>query len=163
MKTPKFKTCIVASVAIALAWLALPYASADVITLNFDSVDASTTPWKVDATAYLNANGITLSNVSDPGTVYIASDFQSGNFMYPSSQHNFLYQAVGGAPPCSYTLDFSTPLQSISFTRVGDGGNASTPTWSATAYVGAAAVGSVGDSYISAYIGQGPRTYTLSG
>ncbi len=154
------KNCAVLLVVAALSCLAASDAGAEVITLNLDSVVTNNGPG-VDATALLNSYGITLTNVSVPGSVEILNMTANGGGWTTS---NVLQQNVGGSPPQWYTMNFSTPLQSISFTRPSVGYNAATPIWSATAYVGTEAVGSVGDPNLDAFSwGAPPETYTLSG
>lgn len=133
-------------------------AAAGTVVIDFDSVDASAGP--VDATSYLDSYGITLANVSAPGTVLIYSDV---NFPYvaASSIPNFLLQQVGGAPPESFTMDFSTPLDSLSFTRIANTTPNLVAAWTATAYSGSTAVGNYSEA-----MGEGPFTsanYTFTG
>jgi hypothetical protein len=129
--------------------------------MNFDSVNAFN---GVDATAYLSSFGVTLSNVSNPGSVQIFSDqhFYGSGVVTASSPHNFLLQNVSGSPNgISYTMDFSTALTSLSFTRIALTEVASVAQWTATAYVGSTPVGSVGENYFAGT--EGSQTYTLSG
>jgi hypothetical protein len=137
--------------------------SAQTIYMNFDSVNAGS---GVDATAYLASFGVTLTNVSNPGSVHIKNDtnFYGSGAVFASSPHNFLIQEVGGSPPgVSYTLVFGTPLQNLSFTRCAVGNYVETPVWTATAYAGSTAVGSVGVCCIDSDTGQAAKTYTLTG
>jgi len=56
-----FKTCTVALVTIALTWLAAPYATAAITTLNFDDIVSKNLAYSnVDAGPYLAPFGITL-------------------------------------------------------------------------------------------------------
>lgn len=128
--------------------------------MNFDSVNTS--GGKVDATSYLASYGITLTNVSPAGTVFIANNNSDGCDS-ASSAPNFLTQDVGGSPPCSYTLLFNSTLQSVSFTQCAVGGNCESPIWTATAYAGTNVVDSVGVCCIDSDTGQPPRSYTLNG
>jgi hypothetical protein len=133
-------------------------ATASVVVLDFDSVDASAGP--VDATSYLASYGITLTDVSSPGTVDIFSDV-AFPYVSASSSPNFLLQQVGGAPAESFTMDFSTPLDSLSFTRVENTTPNLVAGWTATAYSGSTIVGTASESF-----GLGsfsPATYTLDG
>src|SRR5206468_1079078 len=108
---------------------------------DFDSV----TPNAGNGPAYLNSYGITLSNLTPgpAGVVDILNNSGPGSLWL---NDNFLYQNGAGAVPVSYTMNFSTPLQSISFTRI-----ATPPTrtqgrvGSATAYPGVVPVGTVGN------------------
>jgi hypothetical protein len=143
----------------ALTLLAPPYATAGVITLDFDSV----APNAGNGPAYLSSYGITLTNLTPSGLAGMVDIFNDSG---PSSlwpNHNFLSQNGAGAPPTSYTMNFATPLQSIGFERFATPSNLTTePQWSATAYVGASPVGTVGESLDS--WGNSPaRPFTLSG
>lgn len=165
MKMLEFKICNVALVAVALTLLAAPYAGAAVVTLNFDDiVSKDQAESGVDATPYLALYGITLSNVSPDGP---SGAVQIWNWNHPGSDwidENFLDQNGGGAPPCSYTMNFSTPLQSVSFTRIATPPDLqTTPEWSATAYVGTEDVGSVGEGYGTWGYSSPAHNYTLSG
>ena len=166
MKMLEFKTCTVALVAFALSWLAAPYATADVITLNFDDIVPKTLAQSgVDATPYLALYGITLANVTCPPGYSAPVQICNWSAISDWIDENFISQQAGGAPPCSYTMDFSTPLLSVSFTRIATPPDLSwMPEWSATAYVGTEDGGSVGVPYIE-YVGGGTaaQTYTLSG
>jgi hypothetical protein len=162
-----FKTKTVVLVAATLWWLAAPDAGAGIVRLDFDNIVskavAQTGP---DAAPYLAPYGITLTNLSPSGP---SGQVQILNWNYGGAgdwiDENFLYQNGGGAPPCSYTMNFSTPLLSISFNRIATPHDLSyIPRWSATAYVGTENVGSVGVPYIQyVYGGTAAQTYTLSG
>jgi hypothetical protein len=154
----KTKSLLIAS----LVLLATAVKSNAVISMNFDSVNAESAP--VDATAYLSSFGITLANNSNPGSVQIISDnwYYGGGVLTAPSPDNFFMQSVGGSPNgISYTLDFSTPLTSLSFTRIAINIPSLVAQWTATAYAGATVVGSVGENLFSGT--EGNQTYTLSG
>src|SRR5207247_8467987 len=96
-------------------------ASGQPVHINFDNVAAP--GGAVDATAYLASFGITLASVTHdgspaPGSVYIENDrnFYGGGAVFAASGHNFLLQQASGNS-ATYTLVFSEPLQSLSFTR----------------------------------------------
>ncbi|HSU55870.1 MAG TPA: hypothetical protein VLT36_17575 [Candidatus Dormibacteraeota bacterium] len=130
-------------------------ANGQTIHLNFDSVNAG---GGTDATTYLAAYGITLTNVSNPGSVYIVSDtnFYGSAAVTASSRHNFLLQQVGGSPPgVSYTMKFSAPMQTVSFTRCAVTAGTATPIWTAAAYAGSTQMDSVGVCCIDSDTGQG--------
>src|ERR1039458_9418328 len=121
------------------------------IAINFDSINANI-PGGVDATAYLASYGITLTGLNPTGgDPYINSDtaFYGSGIAFPSSPPNFLLQQANSTGE-SYTMQFSTPLSELQFYRVGMRSDVETPIWSATAYDGATALGSVGESYIDA-------------
>jgi hypothetical protein len=156
---------------VVLALLAGVYpVRAAAIYMNFDSVDVTTS---VDATSYLASFGITITNatldgVPKSGSVLIFNDqhYYSGNVVVASSPHNFLEGGCGSTSwSNSYTLNFSTPLESLSFTRIAytTGGGAQTPGWNATAYIGATAIGSVGSPNINQDYAAPAHTYAFSG
>jgi hypothetical protein len=156
----QIRKTVVSIVAGAILFAAAVKSTA-VTYLNFDSVSAGS---GVDATAYLLSAGITLANLSNPGTVDIISDqnyYGSGVVTAPSP-HNFLMQNVGGSPNgITYTMDFSTPLTSLSFTRISINAPSLVAQWTATAYAGVTAVGSVGEGLFGG--SEASQTYTLSG
>lgn len=132
------------------------------IDINFDSVNANSGP--VDATAYLASYGITLTGLNPTGgDPYINSDtaFYGSGIAFPSSPPNFLLQQASSTGE-SYTMQFSTPLSELQFYRVGMRSDVETPIWSATAYDGATALGSVGESYIDAFTGSSAKLFTMS-
>ena len=138
--------------------LAAPYATAGVLTLDFDSV----APNAGNGPAYLNTFGITLTNVtpSGPAGAVDIRNYSSGSEWV---NENFLQQSGAGAVPCSYTMNFSTPLQSISFTRFPTPPDLTTePQWSATAYAGDVAVGTVGES-LDTWGNSPARPFSLTG
>jgi hypothetical protein len=129
------------------------------LSMNFDSINAQS--GAVDATAYLASFGVTLTG-NNP--VYVIDDrwFYGGGSVAASSPHNFLLQQVGGSPNgVSYTLNFSTALTSLSFTRIAITAPSAVAQWTATAYVGSTAVSSVGESSFGGT--EGAQTYTLTG
>jgi hypothetical protein len=132
-------------------------------SMNFESVNA--TQGGVDATAYLASYGITLTNVSPSGTVDIVNDtnYYGGGAVFAPSKPNFLLQSVGGSPDgVTYTMLFSTPLQSLSFTRCAIGSSAASPSWSAVAYAGTNIVASNGVCCIDSDTGQTNQVFTMS-
>jgi len=159
----KLVTCTAVLFAVALSWLAASCATAAVLTLDFESV----APNAGNGPAYLSSYGITLSGVSPAGPSG-AVDIRNNSSIYsPGSlwlNDNFLASDGGGAPPVSYTLNFSTPLQSISFERIATPVNLSTePQWSATAYAGITPVGTVGEALGSWGNGAPAHLFMLSG
>lgn len=131
--------------------------------LNFDTVDAS--QGYVDATTYLAGAGITLTNVTPPASLVIADDrvFASGACVAASSPHSFIFQDSGGSSPCSYTLLFSSPAESVTFTRCSRTDGCPTPKWTASAYAGDILVYSTGVCCTNSDLGLPVTTYTLNG
>jgi hypothetical protein len=142
----KLMTCASVFVVVALTSLAARYATAAVVTLDFDSV----APNAGNGPAYLSSYGITLTDVSPAGPSGVVDIFNISSAYSPGSfwtNDNFLMQNGGGAPPVSYTMNFSIPLESISFERIATPFNLTTePQWSAIAYAGLVPVGTVGES-----------------
>ncbi len=153
---------ILAVVTIALTWPAAPYAAADVVMLDFQSV----APNAGNGPAYLNSQGITLTNVTPSGTAGALDIFNNSSTYSPGSfwvNENFLAQNGSSAVPVSFTMNFSTPLESISFTRIATPFNLSTePQWSATAYAGSVAVGTVGET-LNSWGNSPAKSFTLTG
>jgi hypothetical protein len=158
----KTKSTLFAALAAATALWAAPYATATVVTLDFESV----APNAGNGTAYLSSYGITLSNISPSGPSGVVDIRNISSSYSPGSlwvNDNFLMPDGGGAPPCSYTMNFSTPLQSISFERIATPSNLSTePLWSATAYAGVVPVGTVGES-LGSWGNSPANSFTLTG
>ncbi len=115
-----------------------------VTTVDLNSVDAS--PGAVNAAPLLATYGISLSS-PDGGGLGIDSDllfYGLPGIVYASPGPNFL-QMTGGTTQ-TVILDFSTPLTSVSFTRVEETGGPlsgnSFGAWSAEVYSGATEIGS---------------------
>jgi|GEM_PF-4584662 len=73
-----------------------------------------------------------------------------------------------GSHPIGYTLNFSQPLTSLSFTRVQEqdsgGGGSSFPDWNCTVYEGSTVLGFVGEGMFSMWGGIHPaQTYSFTG
>ena len=152
----KTKTILITALAFVSTVL-----KSNAVLLDFDSVTAGP---GVDASAYLSSFGISLSNVSHPGTVEIFSDtnFYGSTVVSAPSPHNFLLQQVGGAPNgIFYTMNFSTPLTNFSFTRIAITVPSQVAQWTATAYAGVSPVGSVGENFFGGT--EASQPYALSG
>lgn len=160
------------SLAMAVSFLSLQPAGANAQSvIDFDGVDASAA--EVDATGYLAANGVTLSGVTPGSHVNITSDQQFYNtpgIVFAASGHNFLLQN-GLNTQQSFTLIFSTPLTSLSFTRITEtggptfGGNSFAP-WTAEAFQGTTQIGQYGESGYSIFGPQNihsAQVYTFTG
>jgi hypothetical protein len=99
------------------------------ITLNFDSVAVAAGNC-TDGTGYLNSFGITLSGVTPGASVLICAQ-GSPNLPIATSPPNYFNESHGNSPE-TMTLNFPTPLSSISFFRTGMTFD-SKPQWSAEA------------------------------
>src|SRR5579871_4704594 len=104
------------------------------VSLNFDSVSVPSSAY-ADATAYLNANGITFQAITTGLIPLIAGPAASAAI--PSSPPNsFIVDAPGsGAVAVSYQLNFCAPVTSVAFTRTGMASQVTPgdPSWTATA------------------------------
>jgi hypothetical protein len=148
--------------------------SAKADTLTFASIDTSTSPFYVDlsTTNYLAQYGITMTGVTAGTQVDVLCANASyntsctsgtGALSAPPGTPNILYQQ-GSDGPESYTLNFSTPLSSLSFYTAGQGSGNLIGGWSATAYDGNTVVSSVPDpGYSIGFPGEAPQLYALTG
>lgn len=139
-------------------------------TLNFDSIATGASPYftNISSTNYLTQFGITLASVT-PGTTVAALCGQcGGNTIVGSSSPNVLVQ-FGNNSGESFTLDFATPLSTLSFDLAGNSKSGGSGTlvsaWSVTAYNAShVALGSVGDPFLfSTFSAFAPQHYTLTG
>ena len=142
------------------------YAAADT-TINFDSVNA-TAGTCVSADSYLSGFGVTVSGVSPGSSVGIIDTNVSygGQATTAPSLPNVLTQCNSNQP-VSYTLNFSAPLASFSFTRpalIAGPSGITFPQWSATAFNASgqqvASTGTV--SMISSYSNLPAASFTLN-
>jgi hypothetical protein len=145
----------------SLAWVALGSANATVTTLNFDSVALANNTC-TDASAYLGSFGVTFVPISGGAHSDICASIGSPA-IFPSSMPNWF--AIG--PPVtnnnvSGELLFSTPLTTLSFTRVTVGSQTAEPAWDAMAFD---ALNNLLDSVAVGAIFPGPsaQVFTLSG
>jgi hypothetical protein len=154
MKTKRRMSVIICFVLLTLL-VGCGNARAQVVTLNFDSVTAL----QFNATGYLATFGITVTNVVGVDVDIVNQGDFGAVISAPSSPNVLLQQTVGGAGgTTSYTLNFSTPLQSIDFTRAAISG-AALAQWSATAFSGSTMVGSVQEGpFIPDLSGEGGAT-----
>lgn len=133
---------------------------ADVVTIDFEGLGTVASPG-ADPTTYLAGYGVTLSGAT-PSNPLVYSDqaFYGSGVVLASSGHNFLLQqsAVYGG---SFTLTFSNPVSDLMFTRIANLAYNAVGSWSATAYAGATAVGTVGEGAgLGAFT---PSLYSFSG
>lgn len=135
---------------------------ASLVYMNFDSVNTST--GKVDATSYLASYGVTLTNVNPANSVFILNPSQDA-CASSASVPNRITQQVGGSSLVSYTFAFSTPLQSVTFTRCATSGGCASPGWTVTAYAGAVALTNVGPGIncLNCDNGHPAQSFTLNG
>jgi len=132
------------------------------VDINFDSVNAGS---GVDATSYLETYGIVLSNVTMMAPVEIISDqdYYGSTFVKATSENNFLMQA-NDSTANTFTMTFSTELDSFSFTRIAITGQGSIAGWNATAYDGATYLESVGEYQTGFGVtGEAAVPFTLNG
>lgn len=139
-------------------------------TVNINSINANSSPFSVDITTtnLLAQYGITLANVTPGTTVFVACGECGGNSIVSSSPPNVLIQ-LGNDNGMSYTLQFSTPLSTLSFTLAGNSKSGGSGTlvagWSATALDASGnVVSSVGDpSLFGTFSPFPPQPFTLAG
>lgn len=133
--------------------------------INFDAVDA--TGGNVDATSYLSGFGITPSAVTTGSELAIVNALNFCNCFVPPSPSNMFTQ-VNQNGAISFTLNFSTPLASVSFTRPemvpGSGSGMIFPQWSATALNASNTVlSTVGEAQRSTFSTVTAQSFTLTG
>jgi PEP-CTERM motif len=131
-----------------------------VTDLNFDSIAVPAGGF-TDATAYLNSFGVTFSSSQPGATPLIGNDV--GSAITAVSPPNFFIVNPGPGfnnSPLSYTLTFTTPLDSLSFYEAALVSNATYPTWTATAFDGLVPVASVGRPL---EFGMPAQLFTLNG
>jgi hypothetical protein len=163
------------TLALALTGFIAVNVQAALITVDFDALNANSGPVSGAALdSYLAGFGITISNVVGPAgpSVYDATTPGAGfgfpNFMTPPSAPNFLWHPVSNNP-IQYQLNFSTPLNSVSFTRVQINANLSpsglvAATWSARALdSGGSTLDTVGESQFGSFGIIPAVVFTLNG
>jgi hypothetical protein len=165
MKHIKLITHIGVGIVVSCLSLQANRASAQTI-LNFDSVDASA--GQVDATSYFASYGITETALIAGSAIDIYSDVNYGgdDAAIASSAPNFVETTGGNSN--SVLLTFSTPLTSLSFTRIeetGTGAGNSFGAWSAEVFSGATEIGSASASGYSIFNNNinPAQTYTFTG
>jgi hypothetical protein len=128
------------------------------VIVNFDALDTSGGPVSGPTLdAYLAGFGITLSNVSNT-TPEAITTAQSGGFIFPTSSPNFFWGGSTSNASFSYRLNFDTPLDSFTFTRIGF--SAVAAPWTASALDA--------DNNVVAQVGEpfrgssGPTVFTLN-
>ncbi|MBZ5506025.1 MAG: hypothetical protein LAO78_11110 [Acidobacteriia bacterium] len=139
-------------------------------TVNINSINANSTPFFVDITTtnLLAQYGITLANVTPGTTVAVVCGQCGGNSIVSSTPPNVLAQS-GNDNGMSYTLQFSTPLSTLSFSLAGNSKSGGSGTlvaaWSATAFDASGnVVSSAGDpSLFGTFSPFAPQPFTLTG
>ena len=167
-------TTITITITLAIL-LGIGQAQAGTITVDFDALNANSGPVSGAALdSYLAGFGITISNVVGPAgpSVFDATTAGGGlgfpNFMTPPSAPNFLWHPVANTP-IQYQLNFSSPLDTVSFTRIQINANLSpsglvASPWSARALdSGGNTIDSVGESMIASYGTIPAVIFTLDG
>ena len=160
---------VVSIVLLGLLCFMLP-ASIRADTVNINSINANSSPFFVDisTTNLLSQYGITLANVTPGTTVDVVCGQCGGNSIVSSSPPNLLTQN-GNDNGMSYTLQFSTPLSTLSFTLAGNSKSGGSGTlvagWSATASDASGnVISSVGDpSLFGTFSPFPPQPFTLTG
>lgn len=168
----RVKTTItsLAGVLFSIAMCLMLPASIRADTVNINSINANNSPFFVDisTTNLLAQYGITLANVTPGTTVAVACGECGGNSVVPSSPPNVLTQ-FGNDNGMSYTLQFSTPLSTLSLNLAGNSKSGGSGTvvaaWSATAFDASGnVVSSVGDpSLFSTFSSFAPQPFTMAG
>jgi hypothetical protein len=142
--------------------LAAP-ARADVVTVNFDALNASGGAISgALLTSYLSGFGITLTEtLGAPVSINDVSLVYGGGVIGATTGNNVLMQS-GTAGPASYTLSFATALLSFQFDTVSNLTSNLLPAWSATAFDASnVALSTVGNPFLS--LGGAAQTYLLNG
>jgi hypothetical protein len=135
-------------------------ARAGTMSLNFDATPLGPAV-EIDATSYLNSFGVTLSAVTPGSSVLIIGQGSPG-LVIATSAPNYFNQFNGNNPE-TMTLNFSTPLSSISFFRDGMTYD-SKPQWSAEALnAQGVVVATVGESLTASGAAIPAEQFTLSG
>jgi hypothetical protein len=138
------------------------------IVVNFDALNAFGNTSGVGdkpLADYLAGFGIKLATSSARFAAFDERNIYEGKAVKASSGRSVLMQQGGN--PVSYTLEFTTPLKSISFERValiaGPSG-ITHPTWKAVAQDAAGqVVATAGEDVISSYANVAAKTFTLTG
>jgi hypothetical protein len=160
--------CVTTIVMLSMLLVASPqYASA--IVVDFDSLDATGGPITGSpVTDYLASYGITASNLTPGGSLYVANvTSPDWSYLVPPSSPNIFTMWGPNANGNSFTLNFANTVDNFSLTRSGYVG-ANSPNgnilgdWSATAYNASnVAIGNVGEGIISSYGDIPMQTFTL--
>ncbi len=91
------------------------------VVVEFPDVDTATAPdHTVSAPPYLHRLGISVTDVQPPTSEIVLVNNRGlyrGQAVTPTTSQNLLTQANTGNVPASFTLKFSQPARSVSFTR----------------------------------------------
>lgn len=143
---------------LGITTVVVPTAKAQVI-IDFDSFASTTSGSAVNT--YLAGYGVTFSSTTS-GISPIVESTTSSWWLGSASAPN-VFGAFGSASLFSYTLSFSSLLDSFSFTRVGTV-QAWMSAWSATAYSADNTIlGTVGEPNLIGHYNVPGQTFTLSG
>lgn len=151
-------------------------AQAQATTLNFGDGSINARPAGVSASSYLASFGISVSSLTAGTSVNIMDDrdyYDStpGNpndhlALQTTSEHNVLAHMGSNSPGVTFALDFPTLISGLSFVRPGliAGPSGITfPSWSATLYSGATAIGSTGQGAFGSFSNVAPATFSITG
>jgi hypothetical protein len=137
--------------------------------INFDALNAFAGAVQgAPLTAYLGFYGATPTNITGGTTLEVLDTQTAGGPIQinPSSSPNIFTQ-TGLNTPVSFTLRFSTPLQSFGFTRAGlssASGLVSHPQWTATIFdANGVELGSVSEGLIVSSNSVAARAFVLTG
>lgn len=160
--------CVTTIVILAILLFSSPQHASAVI-VDFDALDASASSITGPALAsYLAGFGISLSGVTPGTNVAVIADqnLYGGTAMDSPSAPNILSQ-IGSNNPVTFTMNFSSPLDSFSFTRATllAGPNGIThPAWQAYAFnASMTQLAFASEGLIASFSNVLAATYTLSG
>jgi hypothetical protein len=133
--------------------------------VNFDTLPDGASG--VTLSNYLSGFGITTSGVTSGVTLYTQTNRAGWAFQAASPQDYLVWSGRNDVWQ-TFTLNFSQPLTSLSFTRctaLPVNGGTAFPAWTATAYRGATVVGTAGEGSHSVWSPSSnpARTYSFTG
>jgi hypothetical protein len=163
------RTLLKSTLVAGLLLSAISTSRASVLTVTFDQLDATGgTLTGSTVTSYLASYGISVSGLT-PGTYLLVADVRniySGDLVVPPSPYNIFSQG-GSLDPVSFTLGFSTPLESFAFTRPGfhvDQFGVTHPAWQAYAFdSNGTELASASEPLLSSFSDVPAASYNLNG
>ncbi len=145
--------------------------SVNEILVDFSGVDTSTAPgYTVAAAPYLHKLRISVGKLAPEGSELVLINNRAvykGLAVQPTTSQNLLTQITTGNVPASFTLVFSEPLDSVTFTRPAlypsTNSGITHPAWSAYALDAAGRqLSSQSEGIIRSFEDVPTRTYTLT-